>query len=52
MGREYYILNNGRLKRKDNTIYFEDINESNRALPIEQIDCLHVFGEVDCEFSY
>ncbi len=52
MGREYYILNNGRLKRKENTIYFVDSTESNRALPIEQIDCLHVFGEVDLNTKF
>ncbi|NLD48237.1 MAG: type I-B CRISPR-associated endonuclease Cas1 [Clostridiaceae bacterium] len=52
MGRDYYILNNGRLKRKDNTIYFEDIADSKRALPIEQIDCLHIFGEVDLNTKF
>ncbi len=45
--KDYYILNNGRLKRKDNTIYFEDCEDNKRALPIEQIDTLHVYGEVD-----
>ena len=45
--KDYYILNNGRLKRKDNTIYFEDCEDNKRALPIEQIDTVHVYGEVD-----
>lgn len=45
--KDYYILNNGRLKRKDNTIYFEDSEENKRALPIEQIDSIHIYGEVD-----
>ena len=45
--KDYYILNNGRLKRKDNTIYFEDCEDNKRALLIEQIDTLHVYGEVD-----
>ncbi|MFZ5987568.1 MAG: type I-B CRISPR-associated endonuclease Cas1b [Bacillota bacterium] len=52
MAREYYILNNGRLKRKENTIYFTDSTESSKALPIEQIDCLHVFGEVDLNTKF
>lgn len=52
MGREYYILNPGRLKRKENTIYFIDSTESTKALPIEQIDCLHVFGEVDLNTKF
>ena len=52
MGKEYYVLNNGRLKRKDNTIYFIDSTESSKALPIEQIDCLHVFGEVDLNTKF
>lgn len=52
MGREYYVLNNGRLKRKENTIYFVDSNGSKRALPIEQIDCLHIFGEVDLNTKF
>jgi CRISPR-associated protein Cas1 len=52
MNREYYILNNGRLKRKENTIYFIDSTEASRALPIEQIDCLHIFGEVDLNTKF
>lgn len=47
MGKDYYIFNNGRLKRKDNTVYFiNDLGEK-RPLPIEQVDKLHIFGEVD-----
>ena len=45
--KDYYILNNGRLKRKDNTLYFEDCEGNKKALPIEQIDTMHVYGEVD-----
>ena len=47
MGRDYYIFNNGRLKRKDNTIYFQTTDDVKRALPIEQVDKIHIFGEVD-----
>lgn len=52
MNREYYVLNNGRFKRKENTIYFVDSTESNRALPIEQIDCIHIFGEIDLNTKF
>lgn len=47
MGRDYYILKNGRLKRKDNTIYFEESDNTLRYLPIEDVDKIHLFGEVD-----
>lgn len=47
MNKDYYIFSNGRLKRKDNTIYFVDSEENKRALPIEQVDNIHLFGEID-----
>ncbi|MGM9977696.1 MAG: type I-B CRISPR-associated endonuclease Cas1b [Clostridium sp.] len=47
MGRDYYIFSSGRLKRKDNTIYFVDSNENKKAIPIEDIERIHLFGEVD-----
>ncbi|GAA0780571.1 type I-B CRISPR-associated endonuclease Cas1b [Hathewaya limosa] len=47
MSKDYYIFNNGRLKRKDNTIYFITDEGIKRPLPIEQVDKLHIFGEVD-----
>jgi CRISPR-associated protein Cas1 len=47
MGKDYYIFSNGRIKRMDNTIYFVDEENTKKALPIEQVDQLHVFGEVD-----
>lgn len=52
MNREYYVLNSGRFKRKENTIYFVDSTELSRALPIEQIDCIHIFGEVDLNTKF
>ena len=47
MTRDYYIMSNGRLKRQDNTIYFIDEADNKRALPIEQVDDLHIYGEID-----
>lgn len=45
--RNYYIFSNGRLKRKDNTIYIENEKGEKKAIPIEDGDTIHVFGEVD-----
>lgn len=45
--RDHYIFSNGRLKRKDNTIYFVNEKNEKKPLPIEKIRNLHVFGEVD-----
>jgi len=47
MGRSYYIFSNGRIKRKENTIYIENENGDKKAIPIEDIDTIHLFGEVD-----
>lgn len=47
MSKDYYIFTNGRLKRKDNTIYFQDEDNSKKGLPIEQIDSINIFSEVD-----
>lgn len=46
MKRSYYILNNGRLKRKDNTLYFET-EESLKAIPVNDVEDIKVYGEVD-----
>ncbi len=47
MDRDYYIFSSGRLKRKDNTIYFMNEEGEKRPLPIEQTSKIHIFGEVD-----
>ncbi|WP_028843126.1 type I-B CRISPR-associated endonuclease Cas1b [Thermodesulfobacterium thermophilum] len=47
MMRNYYIFSNGRLRRKDNTIYIENEQGDKKAIPIEDVDTIHVFGEVD-----
>lgn len=47
MSKDYYILNNGRISRKDNTIYFCDCEGNKRALPVEQVDSLQIYSEVD-----
>ena len=50
MSRRFYINSNGRLKRKENTLYFEVQQEGKpikKALPINDIDAIYVFGELD-----
>lgn len=47
MKHDYYIFKNGRLKRKDNTVFLETIDGERKYLPIESIDSLHLFGEID-----
>lgn len=46
MKRNYYIFSNGRIKRKDNTIFFETDTEK-RPIPVNDIEAIYVFGEVD-----
>lgn len=52
MGKDYYVFSNGRIKRKENTIYFIDEKESKKALPIEDIERLHLFGEIDLNTKF
>lgn len=47
MKRDYYVFTNGRLRRKHNTVYFESVEGDKQPLPIEKINMLHLFGEVD-----
>jgi len=46
MERNYYVLKNGRLKRKENTIYLEN-DEGKKAIPVNDINALLAFGEID-----
>lgn len=46
MSRTYYIFKNGRISRKDNTIYFETL-QGKKPIPVEDIDSIFLFGEVD-----
>lgn len=43
--KSIYIFNDGELKRKDNTFYFETEGKKN-YLPIENINDIYIFGEV------
>ncbi|WP_028949867.1 type I-B CRISPR-associated endonuclease Cas1b [Sulfurihydrogenibium subterraneum] len=46
MKKAVYLFNNGVLRRKDNTIYFERENDK-RIIPVNTISEIHIFGEVD-----
>lgn len=45
--KSYYIFSNGILKRKENTIVFETSNNERKFIPVENVDQIFVFGEVD-----
>lgn len=51
MKKDIYIFNNGVLKRKNNTIYFETEGKK-KYLPVEEIDNIWVFGELDLNKSF
>ena len=50
--KDYYIFNSGRLKRKENTIYFETDKGVKKSLPILDVDTLYLFGEVDLNTKF
>lgn len=47
MKQNYYIFNNGRLKRQENTIFFEKEDGFKAVIPIENTEALYAFGEID-----
>jgi len=47
MSRPYYIFQSGSIMRKENTIYLENESGEKRAIPIEDVEALHIFGEVE-----
>jgi CRISP-associated protein Cas1 len=47
MKRNYYITKNGRLKRKDNTLYLEFESGESKVVPIEDVEGLYLMGETD-----
>lgn len=44
--RNYYITTDGRIRRKDNTVYFES-SDTRKFLPVTDIDALYLLGEID-----
>jgi CRISPR-associated protein Cas1 len=47
MKQNFYILNNGRLRRQENTIFFEKEDGSKAVIPIENTEAIYAFGELD-----
>jgi len=46
VGKRLYVLSSGRLRRHQNTLVLET-DEGKRFFPVEQVEEIHVFGEVD-----
>jgi len=51
MARNYYIFKNGRIKRSQNTIFIQT-SEGKRPLPVNDIDQIFIFGEMDLNTSF
>lgn len=49
---DVFLFNNGRLKRQDSTIVFINEHNQKKALPIEQLDNIYVFSEMDFNTSF
>jgi len=52
MSKPYYIFSSGRLSRKENTIYVEAEDNIKKSIPIEDVESLHIFGEVDLNTKF
>ncbi|MCX7927225.1 MAG: type I-B CRISPR-associated endonuclease Cas1b [Candidatus Omnitrophica bacterium] len=50
--RPYYIFSNGRIMRKENTVYIENEKGEKKGIPIEDIDVLHLFAELDLNTKF
>ncbi len=46
MKRDFFIFSNGEIKRKDNTIFIINEATEKKAIPIETIRSLYLFGEI------
>ena len=45
--KNYYVLSNGRVKREANTLYIENEAGQKRPVPVEDVESLYLYGEVD-----
>lgn len=46
MGKRLYVFSSGRLRRHQNTLVLQN-DEGKKFFPVEQIEEIHIFGEVD-----
>ncbi|KGR92398.1 CRISPR-associated protein Cas1 [Ureibacillus massiliensis 4400831 = CIP 108448 = CCUG 49529] len=51
MQSDIFVFSNGRLQRKDNTLYILAEDGRKRPVPIEQIENVHLFGQIDLNSS-
>lgn len=51
MARNYYIFKSGRIKRSQNTVFIET-EEGRKILPVNDIDQIFIFGEMDLNTSF
>lgn len=51
MKKSYYIYNSGSLRRKDNTITFQNEDDEKRDLPIESVGDIYVMSEMSFNSS-
>lgn len=47
MKKSLYLMSSGQLKRKDDTVYFENSEGARKFIPVEDTSDIMVFGEVD-----
>ena len=52
MSRNYYITQPGRLRRKDNTLYLEPKEKPCIPIPVEDIEALYLYGELDLNTKF
>ncbi|MGM0641734.1 MAG: CRISPR-associated endonuclease Cas1, partial [Thermotogota bacterium] len=46
MKESIYIFSNGRLKRKENTLFFETEVGNKKFIPVENVKEIYAFGEI------
>lgn len=49
---DVFLFNNGRLQRKDSTVVYVNEEGKKKTLPIEQLENIHVFSELDFNTSF
>lgn len=52
MQRDIFVFSNGRIQRQDNTIYIVAEDGRKRPVPVEQIESVHLFGQVDLNSAF